>query len=157
MKIVEVTGDTIDIVWPIVSRNVQKVLDTQHKHKAVTKDIYDVDGTLEHLKSGNGLLLVIYDETTNNYIVASIVVEVLNTDVGRSLNLTTLGGDRIYEWHHLLLDYLKTLAVENNCQDIRIYMVRKGWAKCLKPYGFKPIGKHKYAGVLYPVIALGVN
>ena len=154
MKVTAIFPEYIDEVWPQVKHHVQMCLDTSYKHNAVGAEIFDVEQTKEHMKKGNGLMLVVHD---NIKIYASLMVEVLLTDAGRSLNLTSMGGESIYSWNMELLAKLKEVAETYRCDDIRIHMVRKGWKRALKPYGFSDIGIKNYAGTDYPCIAYKVK
>ena len=154
MRVIEINNTGVDVFWSEISENALKCMKTQDKHDAHHPGLYSLDELKEHIRSGNGLCIAVMDESE---LIASLVVEILITDAGRSLNLTSMGGDRIHEWSMLLLDYLKGFARRYNCQDIRIYMVRKGWERALKPYGFKSIGVREYAGVQYPCISYSVS
>jgi len=154
MNIMVVDPAKIDDIWPRVIKNIQLVIDTQSKHNAVTDNILSIEGTREHIKAGHGLFLVIFE---SEEIIASLMLEVLNTEVGKSLNITTLGGTRIHEWNMLLLYVLKELANKYKCDDIRIYLVRKGWIKAMKPYGFKLIGNRDYCGDTYPCLSYNIK
>lgn len=154
MNIMAVDCDKIDGIWSEIVPNIRKVLKTQEKHNAVTDNILSIEGTREHIKKGHGQMLVIHDDNT---VLASLMVEVLNTEVGRSLNITTLGGERIYEWNMMLLQTLKNIAKHHNCDDIRIYMVRPGWVRALRPYKFMPIGNREYGGKEYPCLSYNMR
>jgi len=153
MNIMAVDPAKIDGIWPRVKGNVQRVIDTQVKHKAMSDYTFDVDQTREFIRSKAGCMLVIFEEEE---ILASLVIEVLHTDAGKSLVINTLGGGRIHDWSMLLLDTLHTMAHNLGCNDIRIYMVRKAWQRCMKPYGFNLIGDKEYAGVMYPCLSCEV-
>ena len=154
MKVTAIFPDYIDEVWPQVKGYVQMCLDTSYKHNAVGAEIFDVEQTKEHMKKGNGLMLVVHD---NIKIYASLMVEVLNTIDGRSLNLSSMGGESIYSWNMELLAKLKEVAETYGCNNIVIHMVRKGWRRALKPYGFVDIGKRVYAGTEYEAISLSIK
>lgn len=150
MNIMAVDCEKIDEIWPLVADNMKKVLDTQKKYDAINDKTLSEPDLKEHIRKGHGQLLVIHE---GEDVVASLMLEVLNTEVGRSLHVASLGGGRIHEWNMMLLQTLKNLAKKYNCDDIRIYMVRKGWMRAMKPYGFKLIGDRKYGGELYPCIS----
>lgn len=154
MNIMAVDCEKIDGIWDKIVPNIRKVLNVQAKHNAITNNLLSIEGMREHIRSGKGLLLVIYEE---NKVIASMMLEVLNTEVGRSLNITTLGGDRIHEWNMMLLQALKNLADKYRCDDIRIYLVRKGWIRAMKPHGFKLIGDRDYCGDTYPCLSYNVE
>jgi len=154
MNIMAVDPTKIDGIWPRVKGNVQRVIDTQVKHKAMSDYTFNIDQTKEFIRSKAGCMLIISEDEE---IIASLIVEVLRTEVGKSLVINTLGGDRIYEWRMLLLDTLKNIAYNIGCNDIRIYMVRRAWQRCMKPFGFELIGDREYAGVSYPCLSYEVN
>lgn len=154
MNIIAVDSLKIADIWTRIIPNIKKVMATQSKHGAVTDNVFDVEDTKRYIERGDGLLLVIHE---GEEIIASCIVEVLNTEVGRSLAINTMGGTRIYEWNMLLLGVLKSLADYYQCNDIRIYLVRMGWVRCMKPYGFELIGDRKYAGETYPCLSYKVE
>ena len=150
MNIMTVDCKKIDGIWDKIAPNVKRVLDTQNKHNAVSETVLTIEQTKEHIRAGNGLLLAVIDD---NEVIASLMIEVLKTEVGRSLNITTLAGNRINEWNMMLLQTLKNLAKHYKCDDIRIYIVRPGWVRAMKRHGFKFIGTRNYCGIDYPVIS----
>ena len=151
MKVTPIYPDFIDEVWPQVKGYVQMCLNTSIKHDAVGDEIFNVEQTKEHIEKGNGLLLVVHD---NIKTYGALVVEVLNTDAGRSLNLTSFGAYNLRNWSMLLLQRLKEVAETYNCDEISIFQVRPGWKRVLKPYGFKEVGMREYAGTMYPKLSL---
>jgi len=154
MNIMAVDPTKIDGIWPRVKDNVQRVIDTQVKHKAMSEHTFDIDQTKEFIRNKAGCMLVIFEDEE---VIASLIIEVLHTEVGKSLVINTLGGGRIHDWSTLLLDTLKNIAYNIGCNDIRIYMVRRAWQRCMEPFGFKLIGGREYAGVSYPCLSYKVN
>ena len=154
MNIMAVDCSKIDNIWDKIVPNIRKVLKTQDKHHAITDNLLSIEGMREHIRSGKGQLLAIFED---DKVVASLMIEVLNTELGRSLNITTLGGGRIHEWNMMLLQTLKNIANKYKCDDIRIYLVRKGWIKAMKPYGFNLIGDREYCGDVYPCISYKIE
>lgn len=150
MNIMAVDCDKIDGIWPLIVPNIRRVLKVQAKHGAVTPNLLSIEGVREHIREGKGQLLVIYED---DKVIASVMIEILNTEVGRSLHVTTGAGTRVREWHKMLLQTVLNMAEKYDCNDIRAYLVRPGWIRFMKPFGFEVIGDREYCGDTYPCLS----
>jgi len=129
-KMSVVPTSMVDFMWPVVVARLSEVAE-------LSDGEVTTESTLMRLREG-GLNLIV--ATNGPQVTMAITAEVLTFESGkRSLAMQLMAGSNLEDLKDIFMPFMENLAIENGCVDIKGEAHRKGWARKLKDYGWKPV------------------
>jgi hypothetical protein len=122
-----VPPQVIDVVWPEVSKMMQKAIDT-------TSGVFDIDSIYGALQTGDYLLWLVTEDTKP---IAAITTRISVYPRGKGLSMDWIGGERMAEWLPMAHETMVRYAKDNGCTHLEGYG-RKAWGRWLQKYGWEP-------------------
>lgn len=128
--VTEVPIALIPVIWPRVAELLQPSIDLSDGECAI-------NFALDRLMKGeNGLIVV----TRGSLITMAYTVQVVTYETGlKELAVLLIGGAELNDMKTSFMPPIEEIAKRNNCTSIVMHGARLGWARKLKPYGWKPV------------------
>ena len=77
--------------------------------------------------------------TLDNEILAAFTLEVMTFESGlKSLVIKLMGGEALIKNGVEFMLYIKNIAKQLRCDNLRMASARKGWLRAISKYGWKP-------------------
>ena len=127
MQSIQIPKENIEEVWPIVVKDIADALARSNGYALA-----------EHIKKWileNKMQLWIVWSLKEKQYYGVCVTEIIQRPLQRCLNIKIMTGKHREKWQHLIKD-IENFAWQNKC-DLLELVVRPGWKKVLKPFGYK--------------------
>ena len=125
-RVEAIRPEDIESLWPTIKHYIEMAL--EHSLGEMSAEEVKEDGV-----NGIYLFLAFY---RGNEILGLITVETVIYSRKKIVCVPHVGGKDLDEWCELMVNTVKSLAIEQGASNVISYG-RQGWLKKLKPFGFK--------------------
>ena len=128
IDIVFIPTDKVSAVYPMIIREVQKVL-------AKARNGYDEKELMKELLSGYFQLWLIWDKDKKEHY-GFVITELVERPLSKFCSVIIMTGKNRQLWQYKVVQTLEDYAIKNDC-DRGLALARKGWTKIYKSHGYK--------------------
>jgi len=129
MKMSLIPREHVPKIWDKVSGFLDSSSDSVRQR-------YDIVDMFEACLTGHLVLWVVFDEESDNEIMAAMTTNVIRYPRFTALGVTHMGGDGVTKFQDLVMDTLSKYARDSGFTSIEI-SGRDGWERICKKYGFE--------------------
>jgi len=117
----------LDSLWPQLMVHLERVI-------KVSNGEFTEETLYNRAMSGGSVIVTV---NMGSDIIAVTTIEIVTYDSGlKSLLIPIFGGDKMFSWGEDFIVFLKMLAKQFNCTELRGMAVRDGWMRALKSKGW---------------------